>query len=98
MVPLCVVEVHSLQELARLRGIVVLDRRFEPLARRCPLTHLTAQPAEQRNGCRRGHSCFCQISSRWSATKPSRSYNCSAPVGLVESTFNPTRSAPRSAY
>jgi hypothetical protein len=38
-------------------GIVVRDGRFEPLAQRCRLCELAAEPAEQSDGVRtrRGH-------------------------------------------
>jgi hypothetical protein len=44
---LLVGELEARDEPARLGGIVVLDRRFEMLAKRCRLAQLPPQPAEK---------------------------------------------------
>ena len=60
--PLRLVERHRADETACLVGVVVRDRRLEPLALRRGLAQLPAQPAQQRDGGRRrAHSVFVQI-------------------------------------
>ena len=48
-------EVHSLEQAAGLRGVVVGNRCLEPLAPRRRLAQLTAQPAEKAHGGLVGH-------------------------------------------
>jgi hypothetical protein len=50
MVPLCVVELHQIDNSTRLGRVIVCDCRLEPFSLWRRLAQLAAKPAQERHG------------------------------------------------